>query len=62
MGDRFNRSCFSVSTLIIGLLLLFTPMGSWGEATDTKSFVLDEIVVSATKTEKNLSNVPADVV
>ncbi|MFH0727734.1 MAG: TonB-dependent receptor [Pseudomonadota bacterium] len=61
MRTRFNRSCFSVMTSIIAMLLLYTPMNSWGEAPDTKSFVLDDIVVSATKTEKTLSDVPADV-
>ena len=56
----FMRLC-NVITLIIALSILDTTFSFGSEAQDTNYFRLNEVVVTATRNEKNLGEVPADV-
>jgi len=58
---RIMMKGFRVMLIVTGIMLLFSAGTGWAEEKGQKAYTLEEIVVTATKTEKEIEDVPGSV-
>ncbi len=58
---KYGINGLMIIIMMLGILNLLLPRMSWGEKTSEKAIKLEEIVVTATKSEKGLADVPGSI-